>query len=43
MQIFGEKHHAVFKEAAVYDLIVDFFQEGKLEIFVLGIFHQNSL
>lgn len=43
MQIFGEESHAVFEETTVYDLVVDLFQECKLEVLVLSIFHQNSL
>ena len=43
MQIFGEESHAVFEKTAVYDLVVDLFQESKLEVLVLSIFHQDSL
>ena len=43
MQIFGKESDAVFEKTAVYDPIVDLFQEGKLEVFILSIFHEYSL
>lgn len=39
MQIFGEESHAVFEETTIYDLVVDLFQECKLEVLILSIFH----
>ena len=43
VQVFGEKSHAVLKEAAVYEFAVNPFQEDKFEVLVLRIFHQYSL